>query len=187
MNTHRENSNSKTLFSKDCSLYNPWKIKFSSSSSSSLSLSLSGIRRSRVAMNLCLVQSRSASTGAAPVVAVQADTGVTVPTAVAALESGVCRACWPFLRLTLSSSDASCSSSSPLGRSQFSSCLQRDRSKARFAYHPSTSMSRVFVSLLSLSGACWLFLCLTLSSSDASCSVSFPLRRSRFSSQRERS
>ena len=44
-----------------------------------------------VAMDQRLEQPRSAGTGAAPVVAVQADAGVTVPAAGAALVSGVCR------------------------------------------------------------------------------------------------
>jgi len=42
-------------------------------------------------MDQRLEKSRSAGTGAAPVVVVQADAGVTVPATVAALESGVCR------------------------------------------------------------------------------------------------
>ena len=44
-----------------------------------------------MATDLHFEKSRSAGTGAAPVVAVQADVGVTVPAAAAALESGVCR------------------------------------------------------------------------------------------------
>ena len=57
----------------------------------SIGLSVWGIRRPRVAVDQRLEKYRSAGTGAAPVVAVQADAGVTVHAAVAALESGVCR------------------------------------------------------------------------------------------------
>ena len=60
-----------------------------------------GIRRSRVAIDLRLEKSRSAGTGAAPVMAVhEAEAGVTVPAAVAALESGVCR--WSLLAVLAS-------------------------------------------------------------------------------------
>ena len=56
------------------------------------------VRRSRVVMDQRLKKSRSAATGAAPVVTVQADAGVTVPVAVAALESDMYvpagGACW---------------------------------------------------------------------------------------------
>ena len=48
-------------------------------------------------MDLHLEKSRSAGTGEAPVVAVQADTGVTVPATEGALESGVCW--WSLLAL----------------------------------------------------------------------------------------
>ena len=42
-------------------------------------------------MDLRLEKSRSVGTGAAPVVAVQASVGVTVPAAAAELKTGVCR------------------------------------------------------------------------------------------------
>ena len=48
--------------------------------------------------------------GAAPVVAVQTDAGVTAPAAATALQMvSAGGACWLFLSLTLSSSDAGCS------------------------------------------------------------------------------
>ena len=57
-------------------------------------------------MYLLLEKSRSAGPGAAPVVAVQTDVGLgvtlTVPAAVAALESGVCR--WSLLAVLASHS-----------------------------------------------------------------------------------
>ena len=46
-------------------------------------------------MDLRLEKSRSVGTGAAPVVAVQANAGVTVPAAAAELKTGVCR--WGLL------------------------------------------------------------------------------------------
>ena len=55
-------------------------------------------------MDQRLEKSRSAGTGAAPVVAVQADAGVTVPATVAALESGVCR--WSLLVVLASHSQS---------------------------------------------------------------------------------
>ena len=83
-----------------------------------------GIHPSRVAMDLRLRKSQSVCTGAAPVVAMQASAGVTVPAAVLHLDVVLAGgACWLFLHLTLSSSDASCSCSSPLCRLQYSSCL----------------------------------------------------------------
>ena len=42
-------------------------------------------------MDLHVEKTRSVGTGAAPLVVVQVDVGVTVPAAAAALESGVCR------------------------------------------------------------------------------------------------
>ena len=110
-----------------------------------------GIHPSWVVMDLRLKKSQSVCTGAAPVVAVQASAGVTVPAAVLHLDEVLAGgACWLFLHLTLSSSDASCSCSSPLCRLQYSSCLQQEQSWARSS-HPSGPVSRAFMSLLQTS------------------------------------
>ena len=96
-------------------------------------------------MDLRLEEVLLVGAGTAPTVD-PGDPGATVPSTVAALE-GCSGACWLFLCLVLCSSEASRSFFSPLLRLWASSCLQRGRSWARSS-HPSTSMSRAFMSFL---------------------------------------